>query len=128
MAFDRPYAARRDLCNLELRARPSPEGKPPGALRSRVLWSASSWPSCLAASLLFSLMVPFADARLRRSGRPVISRRRFLTAGALALAPIGAAAHAQQYKAQQADKIARIGYLGTNLALPGARTPYESCL
>jgi len=43
----------------------------------------------------------------------VISRRRFLTAGAIALAPIGAAAHAQQYKAQQAGKVYRIGYLST---------------
>ena len=34
----------------------------------------------------------------------MISRRRFLTAGAIALAPLGAAAHAQQYKAQQAGQ------------------------
>jgi hypothetical protein len=37
----------------------------------------------------------------------VISRRRFLTAGAIALAPLGAAAHAQQYKAQQAVVMGR---------------------
>jgi hypothetical protein len=41
----------------------------------------------------------------------VISRRRFLTAGAIALAPIGAAAHAQQYKAQLAGKVYRVGVL-----------------
>jgi len=46
----------------------------------------------------------------------VISRRRFLTGVAIALAPIGAAAAAQEYKAQQAAKIARIGWLGINLA------------
>ncbi|HEU5192914.1 MAG TPA: ABC transporter substrate binding protein, partial [Methylomirabilota bacterium] len=46
----------------------------------------------------------------------MISRRRFLTSVAIGLAPIGAAAHAQEYKAQQADKIARIGYLSPNLA------------
>jgi putative ABC transport system substrate-binding protein len=38
----------------------------------------------------------------------VISRRRFLTGVAIALAPIGAAAHAQEYKAQQARRIAYI--------------------
>jgi ABC-type uncharacterized transport system substrate-binding protein len=41
----------------------------------------------------------------------VISRRRFLTGAAVALAPMGAAAHAQEYKAQQSGKIARIGIL-----------------
>src|SRR5204862_446686 len=85
--------------------------KPPGALRSKVLWSASSWPSCVAASRGFSLIVPFAGAGLRASGRTVISRRRFLTGVALALAPTGAAATAQEYKAQQAGKVYRIGYL-----------------
>jgi putative ABC transport system substrate-binding protein len=41
----------------------------------------------------------------------VISRRRFLTGVAIALAPIGAKAAAQEYKAQQPAKIPRIGYL-----------------
>jgi putative ABC transport system substrate-binding protein len=45
----------------------------------------------------------------------VISRRRFLTGVAIALAPIGATAHAQQYKAQQAAKVWRIGILGYTL-------------
>ena len=39
----------------------------------------------------------------------MISRRRFLT-GAITLAPMGAAAHAQEYKAQQA-KVYRVGFL-----------------
>ena len=47
----------------------------------------------------------------------MISRRRFLTGVAIALAPIGAAAHAQEYKAQQAAKVPRIGFLTLN---PGA--------
>jgi putative ABC transport system substrate-binding protein len=46
----------------------------------------------------------------------VISRRRFLTGAAITLAPMGAAAHAQEYKAQQAAKVARIGILTINLA------------
>ena len=46
----------------------------------------------------------------------MISRRRFLTGVAIALSPMGATAHAQEYKAQQAAKFARIGYLQTNLA------------
>lgn len=46
----------------------------------------------------------------------MISRRRFLTGAAIALAPMRAPAHAQEYKAQQAAKIARIGYLAGNLA------------
>jgi len=41
----------------------------------------------------------------------VISRRRFLTGAAITLAPMGAAAHAQEYKAQQAGKVYRIGLL-----------------
>ena len=45
----------------------------------------------------------------------MISRRRFLTGVAIGLAPIGAAAHAQEYKAQQAGKIFRIGSLGTGI-------------
>jgi len=51
----------------------------------------------------------FADARLRCSGHTVISRRRFLTGVAIGLAPIGAPAHAQEYKAQQAGKVDRVG-------------------
>ena len=46
----------------------------------------------------------------------MISRRRFLTDVAVVLAPIGGAAHAQEYKAQQATKTARIGYLALNRA------------
>jgi putative ABC transport system substrate-binding protein len=46
----------------------------------------------------------------------VISRRRFLTGVAIALAPIGATAHAQQYKAQQTGKVYRIGFLGNSTA------------
>jgi putative ABC transport system substrate-binding protein len=41
----------------------------------------------------------------------VISRRRFLTGVAIALAPIGATAHAQQYKAQLGAQLWRIGFL-----------------
>ena len=41
----------------------------------------------------------------------MISRRRFLTGVAIGLAPIGAAAHAQEYKAQQSGKVYRIGFL-----------------
>ena len=36
MAFDRPYAAGRDLRNLELRARPSSEGEAPPPSRQRI--------------------------------------------------------------------------------------------
>ena len=46
----------------------------------------------------------------------MISRRRFLTGVAIGLAPIGAVAHAQEYKAQQAAKVPRIGFLETNRA------------
>jgi putative ABC transport system substrate-binding protein len=63
-------------------------------------------------------MVPVAGPRLRCAGRTVISRRRFLTGVATALTPMGAAAHAQEYKAQQAAKVARIGYLTVNLSAP----------
>jgi ABC-type uncharacterized transport system substrate-binding protein len=42
----------------------------------------------------------------------VISRRRFLTGAALVLAPLGAPAHAQEYKAQQAGRVYGIGILG----------------
>jgi putative ABC transport system substrate-binding protein len=61
-------------------------------------------------------MVPVAGPRLRCAGRTVISRRRFLTGVATALTPMGAAAHAQEYKAQQVAKVPRIGWLGANLA------------
>ena len=44
----------------------------------------------------------------------MISRRRFLTGVAIGLAPMGAPAHAQEYKAQQVAKVPRIGYLGLN--------------
>ena len=56
-------------------------------------------------------MVPVAGPRLRGAGCPVISRRRFLTSVAIGLAPIGAAIHAQEYKAQQAGQLYRIGVL-----------------
>jgi len=56
-------------------------------------------------------MVPVAGVRLRCSARAVISRRRFLTGVATALAPIGAAAHAQEYKAQHTGKVYRVGFL-----------------
>jgi putative ABC transport system substrate-binding protein len=49
----------------------------------------------------------------------VISRRRFLTGVAIALAPIGATAHAQEYKAQQAGKVYRIGLLSPTSQSPG---------
>jgi len=52
----------------------------------------------------------------------VISRRRFLTGAAIALAPMGATAYAQEYKAQQPTKVPRIGYLETASAeLPVAQ-------
>ncbi len=54
-------------------------------------------------------MVPVVDPRLRGARRPVISRRRFLTGVAIGLAPMGAAAHAQEYKAQPAGRVYRIG-------------------
>jgi putative ABC transport system substrate-binding protein len=41
----------------------------------------------------------------------VISRRRFLTGFVIALAPLGGAAHAQEYKAQPAGEVRRIGVL-----------------
>jgi len=41
----------------------------------------------------------------------VISRRRFITGVVLALTPLGATASAQEYKAQQGEKVHRIGYL-----------------
>jgi len=42
----------------------------------------------------------------------VISRRRFITGSVIALTPLGATASAQEYKAQQARKVPRIGLLG----------------
>jgi putative ABC transport system substrate-binding protein len=53
----------------------------------------------------------------------VISRRGFLTGVAIGLAPIGAAAHAQEYKAQQVGKVARIGVLGDTS--PPVETSYS---
>jgi hypothetical protein len=42
----------------------------------------------------------------------VISRRRFITGSVIALTPLGATASAQEYKAQQARNVHRIGMLG----------------
>jgi hypothetical protein len=42
----------------------------------------------------------------------MISRRRFTTGVVIALTPLGATASAQEYKAQQASKVYRIGVLG----------------
>lgn len=60
----------------------------------------------------------------------MISRRRFLTGVAIALAPIGAVAHAQQYKAQQAGKVYRVGFLGyaATCDRPVAMTPFREGL
>jgi putative ABC transport system substrate-binding protein len=44
-------------------------------------------------------------------GRTVKSRRRFITDFVIALMPLGATASAQEYKAQQAGKVYRIGIL-----------------
>ncbi|PYN44183.1 MAG: hypothetical protein DME00_25415 [Candidatus Rokuibacteriota bacterium] len=88
--------------------------KPPGALRSRVLWSASSWPSCVGRLAFVSpVTLAFAgdDTLLLREGRTVISRRRFITGVVLAVTHLGATASAQEYKAQQAGKVPRIGFL-----------------
>ena len=43
----------------------------------------------------------------------MISRRRFITGSVIALTPLGATASAQEYKAQQAVKGARVGILST---------------
>jgi hypothetical protein len=43
----------------------------------------------------------------------VKSRRRFITDFVIALMPLGATASAQEYKAQQAGKVYRVGVLGT---------------
>jgi hypothetical protein len=48
----------------------------------------------------------------------VISRRRFLTSAAIALAPMGAPAHAQEYKAQQTKRTWRIGMFNAGARLP----------
>jgi putative ABC transport system substrate-binding protein len=53
----------------------------------------------------------------------VISRRRFLTSVAIGLAPIGAAAHAQEYKAQQAGKVWRVGFLSGGALPPDGAPP-----
>jgi len=53
----------------------------------------------------------------------VISRRRFLTGVAIGLAPIGAAAHAQEYRAQSERKIVRVGVL--MVGAPSAARAYE---
>ena len=55
----------------------------------------------------------------------MISRRRFLTGVAIALAPIGATAHAQQYKAQQAGT-RRIGLLDTSSPSPARVQLWET--
>ena len=52
----------------------------------------------------------------------MISRRRFLTGVAIGLAPMGAAAHAQEYKAQQAGKLPTIGFLGAEASAFGPWT------
>jgi hypothetical protein len=46
MAFDRPYAAGRDLRNLELRARPSPEGEAPPPSHQRIDTPVRQWQRC----------------------------------------------------------------------------------
>lgn len=46
----------------------------------------------------------------------MISRRRFITGVVLAVTPLGATASAQEYKAQQAGKVHRIGFLGNSTA------------
>ena len=57
----------------------------------------------------------------------MISRRRFLTGVAIGLAPIGAPAHAQEYKAQQAGKVWRIGFMNaTPLTNPAAAENWEA--
>jgi len=63
-------------------------------------------------------MVSFAGPRLRCSGRTVISRQRFLTGAAITLAPLGAAVHAQEYKAQQPKRPWRIGMFNAGVRLP----------
>jgi putative ABC transport system substrate-binding protein len=46
----------------------------------------------------------------------VISRRRFTTGVVIALTPLGSTASAQEYKAQQAAKVPRIGYLAAAMS------------
>ena len=46
----------------------------------------------------------------------MISRRRFTAGVAIALTPLGARASAQEYKAQQAGKVYRVGFLGNSSA------------
>src|SRR5213594_3625441 len=89
--------------------------EPPRALRSRVLWSASSWPSCVGCLALASPVTVASaadDSLLRPGGRTVISRRRFITGSVIAVTPLGATAGAQEYKAQPAAKVGRLGFLG----------------
>ena len=74
----------------------------------------SIYPSSRKARLNASMRLRAADSergvmRPTRGSRPA-------ACWAQAGTPIGGAAHAQEYKAQQAAKIARIGYLATNLA------------
>jgi ABC-type uncharacterized transport system substrate-binding protein len=88
-------------------------------LRSKVLWSASSWPSCFGP---FSLVSPVTvastgdDSPELAGGRTVKSRRRFITDFVIALMPLGATASAQEYKAQQqqSGNVHRIGLLGAH--------------
>ena len=56
----------------------------------------------------------------------MISRRRFLTGVAIALAPIGATAHAQQYKAQQARRVYRIGILTNKASDPAESRQWQA--
>ena len=53
----------------------------------------------------------------------MISRRRFLTGVAIALAPTGAAPAAQEYKAQQKAKVPRIGVLSPGNSARAASNP-----
>ncbi|HYU89991.1 MAG TPA: ABC transporter substrate binding protein, partial [Gemmatimonadales bacterium] len=47
----------------------------------------------------------------------MISRRRFITGFVIALTPLAATASAQEYKAQQAGRIPRVGILAQNAPL-----------
>src|SRR5262245_29899796 len=65
--------------------------EPPGARREKVLWPASSRPSCVGHLPLASpprIVVAGEYFLLRDSGCTVISRRRFLTGFVLAWAPL----------------------------------------
>jgi ABC-type uncharacterized transport system substrate-binding protein len=67
------------------------------------------------------LLLPSAgdDSLLRAGERTVLSRRRFIAGVVLAVAPLGATASAQQYKAQPA-RVSRVGILSTGNARPAA--------